>query len=62
MLQFLHFADNSNYDATDPGRDKLFKVRDFIEFLVDRFKTVYISSENISIDEGLLLYKGRFII
>ena len=62
MLQFLHFADNSNYDATDPGRDKLFKVRDFIEFLVDRFKTVYISSENISIDEGLLLYKERFII
>ena len=62
MLQFLHFADNSNYDATDPGRDKLFKVRDFIEFLVDRFKMVYISSENISIDEGLLLYKERFII
>ena len=25
ILQFLHFADNSNYDATDPGRDKLFK-------------------------------------
>ena len=59
ILQFLHFADNSSYDATDSGRDKLFKVRDIIEFLVDRFKTVYIPSESISIDEELLLYKGR---
>ena len=42
ILQFLHFTDNSNYDATDPGRDILFKVRDIVEFLVDRFKTVYI--------------------
>ena len=33
--------------------------RDIEEFLVDRFKTVYIPSENISIDEELLLYKGR---
>ena len=59
ILQFLHFADNSNYDATDPGRDKLFKVRDIVEFLVDRFKTVYIPSENTSIVEELLLYQGR---
>ena len=58
-MQFLHFADNSNYDATDPGRDKLFKVRDILEFLVDRFKTVYIPSENILIDEKILPYKGR---
>ena len=59
ILQFLHFADNSNYDTTDPGYNKLFKVRDIVEFLVDRFKTVYIPSENISIDEELLLYKER---
>ena len=26
ILQFLHFADNSHYDAANPGRDKLFKV------------------------------------
>ena len=59
IFQFLHFADNSNYDATDPGRGKLFKVRDIVEFLVNRFKTVYIPSENISVDEEILLYKGR---
>ena len=60
ILRFLSFADNSNYDANDPGRDKLFKVRDIVEFLVDRFNTVYMPSENISIDEELLLYKGGY--
>ena len=61
ILQFLNFADNSKYDATDLGRDKLFKVRDILDFLVDCFKTVYIPSENISINEKLLLYKGRLL-
>ena len=59
ILYFLHFTNNSNYDATNPGSDKLFKVRDIVEFLFDCFKTVYIPSENILIDEELLLYKGR---
>ena len=59
ILQFLHFSDNSNSDATDHGRNKLFKVRDIIDFSVDCFKTVYIPSGKISIDEKLLLYKGR---
>ena len=55
----LQFADNSNYDATYPGRDKLFKVRDIVEFLVYCFKTVYIASAKISKDKQLLLYKRR---
>ena len=59
ILQFLNFADNSNYDANDSGRGKLFKVKDIVEFLVRRFKTLYIASENSSIDEELLLYKRR---
>ena len=58
-LEFLHFADNSNYDATDPGRNILFKVRDIVKFLIERFKTVYIPSGYISINEKPLLYKGR---
>ena len=27
MIKFLHFADNTNYDANDPNRDRLFKIR-----------------------------------
>lgn len=59
ILQFLHVADDYNHDATDPSTDKSFKVRAVAEFLVDRFKTVYTASENILIDEELLLYKGK---
>ena len=35
ILKFLHFVDNSNYNANDPNRDKLYKVRGVVEFLVD---------------------------
>ena len=52
ILQFLHFTDTSNYYATDPGRDKLFKVRDIVEFLADRFKTMYVASENFYFTKG----------
>ena len=60
-LKFLHFVDNSNYNANDANRDKLYKVRGVVEFLVDQFKNVYISTQHISIDEELLLWKGRLL-
>lgn len=61
ILQFLHFADNSNYDATDPNHDRLYKVRPVIEYLVSKFKSNYIPEQHISIDEELLLWKGRLV-
>ena len=59
ILEFLHFNDNSNYDPNDPNRDRLFKVRPLVENLVQKFKTAYTSSQNVSIDEELMLWKGR---
>ena len=59
IQQFLHFADNSCYDVTDPSRDRLYKVRPIVDVLVNRFKTVYIPTQHVSIDEELLLFKGR---
>ena len=58
-LKFLYFVDNSNYNANDPNRDKLYKVRCVVEFPVDQFKNIYILTQQISIDEELLLWKGR---
>ena len=60
VFEFLHFADNSCYDVTDPSRDRLYKVRPIVDVLVNRFKTVYISTQHVSIDEELLLFEGRF--
>lgn len=59
ILQFLHFADNSNYDANDRNQDTLYKVRPVVEFLVSKFKSVYIPEEHVSMDEELLLWKGK---
>ena len=59
ILKFLHSVDNSNYNANDPNRDKLYKVWGVVEFLVDQFKNIYMPTQHISIDEELLLWKGR---
>ena len=56
---FLHFADNSDYDVNDPNLDRLYKVRAVIEYIVDRFRSVYVPNEFVYIDEELLLWKGR---
>ena len=61
ILQFIHFADNTFSDSKDSNSDPLYKIRPIVEYLVDKFKSVYIPSKNISIDEELLLWKGRLI-
>ena len=60
ILEFLYFNDNTFYDAADPDRDHLFKVRPLIEHLVKRFKEANIRSREILIDEELMIWKGRF--
>ena len=60
LLKFLHFNDNSNMPApTDPSPDKLFKLRPLMDHLFEKFQEVYVPACNISIDESLLLWKGR---
>ena len=60
LLKFLHFNDNAEMPgADDPSPDKLFKVRPLVDHLCEKFGEVYTPSSNISIDESLLLWKGR---
>ena len=40
-LQFLHFADNSQFDPNDADCDRLYKVRRAVDYLVNTVKTVY---------------------
>ena len=58
ILRFWHFENNQDHIGTD---DRLYKVRRVIEHLNDRFQEVYIPSEHISLDESLLLWKGRLL-
>lgn len=54
--RFLHFADN----ATSTNRPKkLQKIWPIIDYLSKRFVDVYTPSKEVSVDESLLLWKGR---
>ena len=43
----------------DPSPDKLFKLRPLLDHLFEKFQEVYVLARYISIDESLLLWKGR---
>ena len=62
ILRFVHFADNSQFDPNDPDRDRLYKVRPLVDHLVSKFKSTYIPEKEISLDEELLLWKGRLVL
>ena len=61
LLKFWHFADNMDpsYDVRDPNRDKLHKVRPLIDMMRSRCKRVYAPGKYLSVDESLVLFKGR---
>ena len=50
LLAFLLFADNSLYDPKDPCRDRLYKMRQVVDYFVTRFKSAYLPEEHVSID------------
>ena len=59
----LHFQDNQHpsYDPNDPYRDRLSKIRDIMNMLKEKFNTVYYPPELITVDESLILFKGRLL-
>ena len=59
ILESFHFNYNLGYQSNDPQRDSLYKISPVVEDLVNKFKTVYKLEKHVSIDEHLLLWKGR---
>ena len=55
MKRYFHFSDNATSDKADP----LYKVRPVHDYVVKRFQDVYTPGKNISIDEAMMLWKGR---
>ena len=61
ILQFLHLNDNSLYiEKGEPGHYPLYKLRPFIQPLLANFQGNYILSKEISIDETMIVFKGRW--
>ena len=59
LVRFFNFADNTKYNPADPSRDKLYKIREVINMIKDRCGKVYSPGKSISMDESLVLSKGR---
>ena len=57
LLRFLHFADNESYNGQVPP--KIYKVKPLLDHLIEKFQEAYTPNDKLSIDESLLLWKGR---
>ena len=59
--KFLHFNNNldPSYDPLDENRDRLHKVRPILDILRRQCKSVRYPGKELSIDESLVLFKGR---
>ena len=53
ILRFLHFT------STEVLNDKLHKIRPIFNHLTSKFKENYTPGENVTVDESLMLWKGR---
>ena len=53
ILRYLHCNDSQDAD------DRMWKVRPILNYLAAKWKEMYQPSQNISIDEGTLLFRGR---
>ena len=60
LLKFLHLNDSKKQPGRgQPGYDKLYKVCPLLEAVVKNFQANYTPSENLSIDESMIGFKGR---
>ena len=60
ILKFLHLNDvEAQPVGGDPTYDKLYKVRPFMDLVLENFQSAYQPHQHISIDESVISYKGR---
>jgi len=57
ILCFLHI--NNNNAKTSDNKDKLFKLRPLIDSINIRFMELYKVTREVSVDESMVLFKGR---
>jgi hypothetical protein len=55
ISRFLHFSDNESVIRDD----RIYKIRPVVEYLNRKFLSLYIPSENISLDESIMKFRGR---
>ena len=59
LKRHLHFSDNAQFDAETLPNPKLNKIFPVYELLVRKFQSLYMPGRDVTINESLMLYKGR---
>ena len=59
IMKYWHFPDNSTFNPTSHPCPKLRKAYEVIEYLRMKFMTAIVPEQNITVDESLMLFKGR---
>ena len=60
IFRFLYLADSSHQiPAGQPGYDKLYKVRKYVDLTTSQFTTNYTLHQPVTIDEAMIPFKGR---
>ena len=57
LLKFWHFCNNEEQIEGD----RLFKLRNICDLLISQFQSVYTPEKEVSIDESMILWRGRLI-
>ena len=54
---FFHAFNNKAIPVDQ--NDRIIKIRNFSEYLINKFKSIYIPEKNLSLDEGIMPFKGK---
>nr|XP_045585833.1 piggyBac transposable element-derived protein 4-like [Procambarus clarkii] len=58
IAKYFHVYNNKSIPPGQ-GVEKLIKVRSLMQYLLNRFKRIYIPNKNLSLDEGTMPWRGR---
>ena len=60
FMKYIHLNDSEKMPSVGNSKhDKIYKIRPLLEMIVERFKSVFAPTENLSVDESIISYKER---
>jgi hypothetical protein len=60
LINILKSNNDDFIPRENPGHDPLFKLGPIFKRMISRFNSAYIPHQNISLDEGMIPWRGNF--
>ena len=60
LMKYLHLNNSEKQPSrSSPDYDKIYKIRLFLDQMIESFQSVYVPNREIAVDESIIGYKGR---